>query len=786
MQGARAANLTRSLKAAASRRSLATQVDDIASTQVPMSIHENNKFVNYKRIQQNVDIVKRRLNRPLTYSEKLVYGHLDDAENQEIERGVTYLKLRPDRVACQDATAQMAILQFMSAGLPQVAVPTTVHCDHLIEAQVGGPKDLAKANDINKEVYDFLSSSSAKYNVGFWKPGSGIIHQIVLENYAFPGGLMIGTDSHTPNAGGLGMIAIGVGGADAVDVMADIPWELKCPKVLGVKLTGKLSGWTSPKDVILKVAGILTVKGGTGFIVEYFGPGVESLSCTGMGTVCNMGAEIGATTSVFPFNERMAEYLRSTKRTNIANYAKAFGNYLKADEGCEYDQVIEIDLDKLEPHINGPFTPDLATPISKFAETAKQNNWPLDLKVGLIGSCTNSSYEDMNRSASIVRDAAEHGLKFKSLYTVTPGSEQIRATIERDGQLETFEKAGGMVLANACGPCIGQWNRTDVPKGEPNSIISSYNRNFTGRNDGNPKTHSFVASPDLVTAMAFGGSLTFNPLTDTLKGADGKEFKLKEPSGDGLPGQGFDAGVNTYQPPPSDRSSVQVQVSPSSDRLQLLSPFKKWNGKDAEGLPVLIKAKGKCTTDHISAAGPWLKYRGHLQNISQNYMIGAINAENGEANSIYNPYSDKFDKVPTVAQAHRDNGVPWVVIGEENLGEGSSREHAALEPRYLGGFAIITKSFARIHETNLKKQGLLPLTFADPSAYDKITPRDKVDILGLTSFAVGKPLTLQVHPADGSAAWKTELNHTFNDLQISWFKAGSALNLMAAKAAQRG
>lgn len=699
---------------------------------------------------------------------------------------MSYLKLRPDRVACQDATAQMAILQFMSAGLPSVAVPTTVHCDHLIEAQVGGPKDLAKANDINKEVYDFLSSSSAKYDIGFWKPGSGIIHQIVLENYAFPGGLMIGTDSHTPNAGGLGMVAIGVGGADAVDVMADIPWELKCPKVLGVKLTGKLSGWTAPKDIILKVAGILTVKGGTGFIVEYFGPGVDSLSCTGMGTICNMGAEIGATTSLFPFNERMAEYLSATKRANIANYAKAFGGYLQADEGCHYDQVIEINLDTLEPHINGPFTPDLATPISQFAKVAQENKWPLDLKVGLIGSCTNSSYEDMNRSASIVKDAAAHGLNFKSLYTVTPGSEQIRATIERDGQLETFEKAGGMVLANACGPCIGQWNRTDVPKGEPNSIISSYNRNFTGRNDGNPKTHSFVASPDLVTAMAFAGDLRFNPLTDSLKGADGKEFKFKEPSGEGLPSNGFDPGMNTYQAPPKERSSVNVQVSPSSDRLQLLKPFKPWNGQDAKGLPVLIKAKGKCTTDHISAAGPWLKYRGHLENISQNYMIGAINAENGEANSIFNPYNGKFEKVPTVAQAHRDNGQPWVVIGEENLGEGSSREHAALEPRFLGGYAIITKSFARIHETNLKKQGLLPLNFVNPSAYDKITPRDKVDILGLTEFTVGKPLTLRVHPADGSAAWETSLSHTFNDLQISWFKAGSALNLMAAKAKAEG
>jgi aconitate hydratase len=729
-----------------------------------------------------VDIVKQRLNRPLTYSEKLVYGHLDDAHNQDIERGVSYLKLRPDRVACQDATAQMAILQFMSAGLPEVAVPTTVHCDHLIEAQTGGPKDLARANDINKEVYDFLATSSGKYNIGFWKPGSGIIHQIVLENYAFPGALMIGTDSHTPNAGGLGMIAIGVGGADAVDVMADIPWELKCPKVLGVKLTGKLSGWTAPKDIILKVAGILTVKGGTGFIVEYFGPGVDTLSCTGMGTICNMGAEIGATTSVFPFNDRMADYLSATKRKNIAQYAKAFGNYLQADEGCEYDQVIEINLSELEPHINGPFTPDLATPISKFAQTAKDNNWPLDLKVGLIGSCTNSSYEDMNRSASIVRDAAEHGLKFKSLYTVTPGSEQIRATIERDGQLATFEEAGGMVLANACGPCIGQWNRTDVPKGEANSIISSYNRNFTGRNDGNAKTHSFVASPDLVTAMAFGGSLTFNPLTDTLKGADGKEFKLKEPSGEGLPSNGFDPGMDTYQAPPKDRSNVNVAVSPTSDRLQLLAPFKPWNSESSKNLPILMKVKGKCTTDHISAAGPWLKYRGHIQNISQNYMIGAINAENGEANSIYNPYTKKFDKVPTVALAHREAGKPWVVIGEENVGEGSSREHAAIEPRYLGGFAIITKSFARIHETNLKKQGLLPLNFADPSAYDKISPRDSVSIEGLENFAPGKNLVLRVHPEGKGESWTTELKHTFNEGQIGWFRAGSALALMAAKA----
>jgi aconitate hydratase len=723
-----------------------------------------------------------RLNRPLTLSEKIVYGHLDDAENQEITRGKSYLKLRPDRVACQDATAQMALLQFMSAGLPSVAVPTTVHCDHLIEAQVGGVKDLARAIDINKEVYDFLATSTAKYNIGFWKPGSGIIHQIILENYAFPGGLMIGTDSHTPNAGGLGMVAIGVGGADAVDVMADIPWELKCPKVIGVKLHGNLSGWTSPKDVILKVAGILTVKGGTGAIVEYTGKGVDSISATGMGTICNMGAEIGATTSLFPYNDRMRDYLNATKRAPIADLATQFKHNLVPDEGAQYDELIEIDLDKLEPHINGPFTPDLATPISKFKDAVAENNWPKDLRVGLIGSCTNSSYEDMARSASLAKQAAGHGAKAKAQFTITPGSEQIRATIERDGIIDTLTEAGGVVLANACGPCIGQWDRKDVKKGEKNSIITSYNRNFTGRNDANPATHAFVASPEIVTALTLAGDLTFNPLTDTLIGEDGKPFKFDAPTGYELPPKGYDPGQDTYQAPPPDRSSVNVAVAPDSNRLQLLEPFKKWDGKDFENIPILIKVKGKCTTDHISMAGPWLKYRGHLDNISNNMLIGALNAENGEVNSVKNAFTGKYDAVPATARDYKARGVRWVVVGDENYGEGSSREHAALEPRFLNGAAIIVKSFARIHETNLKKQGMLPLTFANPADYDKVQPEDKVDIVGLNDFQEGKPLTLRVHHKDG----KTEdikLNHTFNEGQIGWFKAGSALNLMREKTA---
>ncbi|CAE6449785.1 unnamed protein product [Rhizoctonia solani] len=768
-------------KARVFARGMATAAPRIGDKKVSMSPLEPNNYINYQRIEDTLAVVRQRLNRPLTLSEKILYGHLDDPANQDITRGVSYLKLRPDRVACQDATAQMALLQFMSAGMPTTAVPTTVHCDHLIEAQVGGAKDLARAIDINREVYDFLATATAKYGIGFWKPGSGIIHQIILENYAFPGGLMIGTDSHTPNAGGLGMIACGVGGADAVDVMADIPWELKCPKVIGVNLTGKIGGWTTPKDVILKVAGILTVKGGTGAIVEYTGPGVESLSCTGMATICNMGAEIGATTSLFPYNERMGDYLRATKRGEIASYAKSFQHNLQPDQGAQYDQQIEINLSELEPHINGPFTPDLATPISKFADAVKKNNWPQELKVALIGSCTNSSYEDMSRSAAIANEASSHGLSTKSKFTITPGSEQVRATIARDGQIESFEKVGGLVLANACGPCIGQWDRQDVKKGDVNSIITSYNRNFTGRNDANPATHAFVASPDIVTALAFAGDLTFNPLTDELTGADGKKFKFSDPSGNELPPRGYDPGEDTFQAPPKDRASVNVAVDPKSDRLQLLKPFQPWDGKTPKNLPVLIKVQGKCTTDHISAGGPWLKYRGHLQNISQNCLIGAINSANGEANKIQNLDTGKWGGVPQVATEYREKGVKWVVIGDHNYGEGSSREHAALEPRYLGGLAIIVRSFARIHETNLKKQGMLALTFVDPADYDKIQPTDRVDIEGLESFAPGKNLTLVAHHEDGSKD-EIELAHSFNEGQIEWFKAGSALNLMAKKA----
>jgi aconitate hydratase len=742
-----------------------------------MNNWEKGNYINYKKMSENLSVVRSRLNKPLTYAEKILYSHLDDPHNQDIERGVSYLKLRPDRVACQDATAQMAILQFMSAGMPSVATPTTVHCDHLIEAQVGGDKDLERAKSINKEVYDFLSTSCAKYNIGFWRPGSGIIHQIVLENYAFPGGLMIGTDSHTPNAGGLGMAAIGVGGADAVDVMAGLPWELKAPKVIGVKLTGELSGWTAPKDIILKVAGILTVKGGTGAIVEYHGPGTNTLSCTGMGTICNMGAEIGATTSIFPFNDRMYDYLKATKRGYIGDFARLYANELKEDEGAEYDQMIEINLSELEPHINGPFTPDLATPISKFKEAVQANKWPEELKVGLIGSCTNSSYEDMSRAASIATDAMNHGLKAKSMFTVTPGSEQIRATIERDGQLKTLEEFGGIILANACGPCIGQWDRKDVKKGEANSILSSYNRNFTGRNDANPATHSFVTSPDLVVALTLAGTLNFNPLTDKLKDKDGNEFMLSPPHGDGLPANGYDPGRDTYQAPPEVRSAVDVAVSPTSDRLQVLEPFEPWDGKDVLDIPILIKTKGKTTTDHISMAGPWLKYRGHLDNISNNMLIGAINAANGEANKVANFMTGKEDAVPATARQYKKAGIKWVVVGDWNYGEGSSREHAALEPRHLGGLAIITRSFARIHETNLKKQGMLPLTFADPADYDKINPDDKVDLL-CTQLAVGKPVLMKVHPKDGPA-WDCWLSHTFNEGQLEWFKNGSALNTMA-------
>ncbi|CAG9773987.1 unnamed protein product [Ceutorhynchus assimilis] len=737
----------------------------------------------YEKLVKNLEVVKKRLNRPLTLSEKVLYSHLDQPDTQEIERGKSYLRLRPDRVAMQDATAQMAMLQFISSGLKRVAVPSTIHCDHLIEAQIGGVKDLARAKDLNKEVYDFLSTAGNKYGVGFWKPGSGIIHQIILENYAFPGLLMIGTDSHTPNGGGLGGLCIGVGGADAVDVMASIPWELKCPKVIGVHLTGKLSGWTSPKDIILKVADILTVKGGTGAIVEYYGPGVESISCTGMATICNMGAEIGATTSVFPYNRRMADYLKATSRGAIAEEAnKVEKVLLNSDSNAPYDQVIEINLDTLEPHINGPFTPDLASPISKLGENAKKNGWPLEIKVGLIGSCTNSSYEDMGRCASIAKEAMKHGVKSKIPFNVTPGSEQIRATIERDGISQTLTEFGGTVLANACGPCIGQWDRKDVKKGDKNTIVTSYNRNFTGRNDANPATHAFVTSPELVTALSIAGTLDFNPLTDELTGSDGKKFKLSSPFGDELPAKGFDPGQDTYEHPLADGSKINVKVDPKSNRLQLLDPFDKWNGNDLEDMVVLIKVKGKCTTDHISAAGPWLKYRGHLDNISNNMFIGATNSENNEMNKIKNQLTGEWGGVPDVARDYKAKGVKWVAVGDENYGEGSSREHAALEPRHLGGRAIIVKSFARIHETNLKKQGLLPLTFANASDYDKIQPTDKISLKGLKNLTPGKPVECEIKHKDGKVD-KILLNHTMNDLQITWFKAGSALNRMKEVAA---
>lgn len=728
--------------------------------QAPLSRVEPDQTVNdrYKAIEDRLSIVRRRLNRPLTFSEKVVYGHLDDPEGQDIVRGVSYLNLRPDRVAMQDATAQMAVLQFISSGLPQTAVPSTIHCDHLIEGTTapqedrnggfGGSADLTHAIKNNKEVFDFLSSAGSKFGIGFWKPGSGIIHQIVLENYAFPGGMMIGTDSHTPNAGGLGMCAVGVGGADAVDVMAGLPWELKAPKVIGVKLTGKLSGWSSPKDVICKVAGILTVKGGTGAIVEYFGPGVDSISATGMGTICNMGAEIGATTSMFPYNARMGEYLRATGRDKIASLADAFAENLCADEGAEYDEIIEINLSELEPQINGPFTPDLAHGISEFAEAVKKNGWPSKVSAGLIGSCTNSSYEDMTRAASVAKQALAAGIKAKVPFAISPGSEQIRATIERDGLTEIFEKVGGTVLANACGPCIGQWKRTEVSKGEANSIVTSFNRNFAARNDANPATHAFVTSPEIVTAMAIAGDLTFNPEQDTLVGADGREISLQAPEGVQLPPRGYDPGQETYQAP--GEGSSEVIVSKDSQRLQLLTPFAKWDGKDVEDALILIKAKGKCTTDHISMAGPWLKFRGHLDNISNNMLIGALNEENEATNSVKNALTGEYGAVPDVARSYKAAGVPWVVIGDENYGEGSSREHAALEPRHLGGRAVIVKSFARIHETNLKKQGMLPLTFANPADYDKVGPFDRLSITGLANFSPDSKLKVKGTRPDGS------------------------------------
>lgn len=731
-----------------------------------------------------VSAARTLVGKPLTLTEKILYTHFWATPKSPAERGKSYIEFAPDRVAMQDATAQMALLQFMSAGRKTVAVPSTVHCDHLIQAEVGSVGDLLRANTDNKEVYSFLASVSNKYGIGFWKPGAGIIHQVVLENYAFPGGMMIGTDSHTPNAGGLGMIAIGVGGADAVDVMAGMAWELKFPKIIGVHLKGKMNGWTSAKDVILKVAGILTVKGGTGAIVEYFGEGTRSISATGKGTICNMGAEIGATTSVFPYDSRMADYLRSTKRDEVAKLAEGVAEHLRpdaevlADPEQYYDKVIEINLDELEPHINGPFTPDLAWPLSKFANAVREKGYPEELKVALIGSCTNSSYEDIERSTSVARQALAKGLKAKSEFTITPGSEQIRATIERDGQLKVLTDVGGMVLANACGPCIGQWKRHDVAIGEKNSIITSYNRNFTGRNDANPATHAFVASPEIVTAFAIAGKLTFNPLTDTIVNEQGEMVKLEAPTGDELPKNGFKPDEEGFVPPAKEGSKVKVDVSPVSDRLQLLAPFKKWDGKDLENLRLLVKVKGKCTTDHISPAGKWLKYRGHLDNISNNMFIGAVNAFTGEAGKGKNLFTGEVKEYSAVARDYKAQGIGWITIGDENYGEGSSREHAAMEPRFLGGRAIIVKSFARIHETNLKKQGMLALTFKNPVDYDLIREDDVCAIRGLTTFASGVPLKLELKHSDG-AMDVIELNHTFNEGQIEWFKAGSALNLIA-------
>lgn len=737
----------------------------------------------YSRYPDRVAAARERVSRPLTLAEKILYVHIDGGIkelNKLPERRKTYVDFRPDRVAMQDATAQMALLQFMSAGIPTVAVPSTVHCDHLIRAEHGAKDDLLKAYDENEEVYSFLASVSKKYGIGFWKPGAGIIHQVVLENYAFPGGMMIGTDSHTPNAGGLGMIAIGVGGADAVDVMSGMPWELQWPKVIGVKLTGKMSGWTSSKDVILKLAGILTVKGGTGAIVEYFGDGCENLSATGKGTICNMGAEIGATTSVFPYDEKMADYLRATGRAEVALAADGIREHLRADDEvianpeAYYDQVIYIDLTTLEPHINGPFTPDRAYPISEFAAAVREHNWPEQLRVALIGSCTNSSYEDMSRVAEIAKFAAAHGLKAKSDFTITPGSEQVRSTIERDGLLESMEKIGGVVLANACGPCIGQWRRHDVEPGDKNSIITSFNRNFARRNDGNPDTHAFVASPETVAALAIAGSLTFNFLVDEIDGV-----KLEPPTGEELPALGFVPDPEGYIPPAEDGSGVEVLIAPESQRLQKLEPFKAPQPEEYMNMPLLLKVKGKCTTDHISMAGPWLRYRGHLDNISNNMFIGAVNFANDKANSIKNRLTGEYEEVPKVARDYKANGMGWVVVGDENYGEGSSREHAAMEPRFLGGKVIIVKSFARIHETNLKKQGMLPLTFADPADYEKIREDDNF-ALDINELAPDQQMTLTILHSDATTE-TIKLNQTMNAQQIGWFRAGSALNLIAAK-----
>jgi aconitate hydratase len=743
----------------------------------------------YAEMPAKVEAARKMLGRPLTLSEKILFSHLhSDQKLESFERGGSYVDFGPDRVAMQDATAQMALLQFMQAGRPKVAVPSTVHCDHLISAKVEAKQDLQVATTESKEVYDFLASVSNKYGLGFWKPGAGIIHQVVLENYAFPGGMMIGTDSHTVNAGGLGMLAIGVGGADACDVMAGLAWELKWPKLIGIKLKGKLNGWTAPKDVILKVAGILTVKGGTGAIVEYFGEGATSMSCTGKGTICNMGAEIGATTSTFGYDASMSRYLSSTGRADVAALADAVAEHLTADAEVYanpekyFDQVIEIDLDTLEPHLNGPFTPDLATPISKMKEVAAANGWPTKVEVGLIGSCTNSSYEDISRAVSLAKQVAQKGLTTKAEYMITPGSEQVRYTIERDGFLDVFSQIGAKVFANACGPCIGMWERVGAEKKEKNTIVHSFNRNFAKRADGNPNTFAFVASPEIVTALAIAGDLTFNPLTDTLTNDKGEQVKLDAPAGDELPVKGFAVEDAGFQAPAEDGSNVVVAVDPASKRLQLLDPFAAWEGTDLKSLRLLIKAKGKCTTDHISMAGPWLKFRGHLDNISNNLLIGAVNFFNEKTDNVKSQLTGNYDTVPNTQRAYKAAGVGTIVVGDENYGEGSSREHAAMEPRHLGVRVVLTKSFARIHETNLKKQGMLALTFADKADYDKIQEDDSIDVTGLTSFAPGTPLTLVLTHKDGSTD-TIKANHTYNQQQIEWFKAGGALNIIRKQVA---
>lgn len=739
----------------------------------------------YAQFPARVEAARKLLGRPLTLTEKILYSHLAKPLATPAKRGGAYVEFHPDRVAMQDATAQMALLQFASSGRKKTQVPTTVHCDHLILAETGARADLERATHDSKEVFDFLQSVSNKFGIGFWKPGAGIIHQVLLENYAFPGGMMIGTDSHTPNAGGLGMLAVGVGGADAVDVMAGMPWELKFPRLIGVKLTGQMQGWTSAKDVILRVAGILSVKGGTGAIIEYFGPGAETISCTGKGTICNMGAEIGATTSLFPYDTRMADYLISTGREEVASAANGIQEHLKPDAEVwarpdeYYDEILHIDLSTLEPHVNGPYSPDRAWPLSEFAAAVREHRFPEKISVALIGSCTNSSYEDMERATSVARQAVEHGMKAQCPLTITPGSEQIHATIERDGLLQVLEEIGGLVLANACGPCIGQWKRHDVEFGEKNSILTSYNRNFAGRNDANPGTHSFVASPEIVIALALAGKLTFNPMTDTLLDKNGVPVKLSPPTGEELPKRGFAAGDFGYVAPAEDGSKVNLIVDPESKRLQLLTPFPAWKGDNLTGLRVLAKVQGKCTTDHISPAGKWLTYRGHLDNISENMLTGALNAFREEIGKGKHPFTGAIEPFPKLARDLKKQGVGWVIIGDENYGEGSSREHAAMEPRHLGGIAVIVKSFARIHETNLKKQGMLALTFADPSDYDKIQEDDELSIEGLKSFGPGKPLILVLKHANGETD-TAQLNHSYNAAQIEWFKAGSALNKITA------